>query len=163
MKKRFKLKVMYGDADGYETFKYITENENEINFLTYFLENYTKDLFDFYDRPDLLHYNETFRNNEEKLIETVNNLNDLANKVCNEDVPLLSKNTDKEEIHETLSEIINFVSDYFGWCMYHAGMDYNGNPRSYKIEDITGCTEMTRQQVITMVKEKLDMDIVITD
>lgn len=163
MKKRFELEVMYGDADGYETFKHITDNENEINFLTYFLKNYTEDLFDFYNRPDLLHYNETFANNEEKLIEIINKLNSLANKVCNEDVPSLSKDADKKEIHEALSEIINFVSDYFGWSMYHVGMDYDGSPYGYKIEDITGCTEMTKKQVIKMVKKKLGMNIVITD
>lgn len=36
MKKRFELEVMYGDADAYETIRHITENENEIRFLTYF-------------------------------------------------------------------------------------------------------------------------------
>lgn len=163
MKKCFTLKVMYGDADGYDTFKYITENENEINFLTYFLENYTEDLFHFYDRPDLLRYNKTFKNNEEKLIEIVNNLNALSNKVCNEDIPPLSEDAFKEEIHDELSEIISFVSNYFDWCMYHAGMDYAGCPDGYNIEDITGCTEMTKQEVIELIKEKLSMDIVITD
>ena len=163
MKKRFTLKVMYGDADGYDTFSHITENEDEINFLTYFLENYTKDLFHFYDRPDLLRCNKTFKNNEEKLIEIVNNLTDLSNKICNEDIPPLLEDAFKEEIHEDLSETINFVSDYFGWSMYHSGMDYYGSPKGYNIEDITGCTEMTKQEVINLVKEKLNMAIVITD
>lgn len=163
MKKRFIFKVMYGDADGYETFKYITDNEDEINFLTYFLENYTEDLFDFYDRPDLLHYNKTFKNDEESLIEIVNNFISLENKFKDKESKLLSEYASKEEIHEALSEVIWVINEYIGWFMYHSGMDYNGCPESYEIEDITDCVEMTKKEVIEMMKDKLGINVVITD
>lgn len=163
MKKRFTLEVMYGDADGYDTFSCITENEDEINFLTYFLENYTEDLFYFYNRPDLLRYNKTFKNNENELIKIVDNLNSLADKVCGESTPSLPEDAEKEEIHDTLSKIINFISDYFDWCMYHAGMDYYGNPQNYKIEDISDCIVMTKKETISLMKEKLGMNVVFED
>lgn len=163
MKKRFMLDVMYGDADGYETFYYITQNENEINFLTYFLKNYTEDLSFFYRRPSLLYLNKTFKNNEEELIKIVNNFKSLADKVLNEVTQPLTEEALVDDIYKALSEIIDFVSDYFGWYLYHSGMNYHGKPQNYKIEDITGYIEMTKAEVIAMVKEKLDVNIVIID
>lgn len=167
MKKRFTLKVMYGDADEYDTFSYITEDEDESKFITYFLENYNRDLFYFYDRPDLLKYNKTFKGNEEKLIHIINQMILLANPICEKEelgkFDIISDDAFKEEIHRTLSEIIAFVGDMFDFCMYHAGMDYNGCPQNYKIEDITGCVEMTKNQVIKMVKEKIGIDIIFID
>ena len=36
-------------------------------------------------------------------------------------------------------------------------------PQNYKIEDITGCVEMTKNEVIKMVKEKIGIDIIFID
>ena len=161
MKKRFTLDVMYGDADGYETFTHITEDEDEINFLTYFLENYTEDLYRFYDRPDLLHYNKTFKDNIDELIKIVNNLNSFADKVYGKSTPSLPEHADSEEIHDVLSKVINFISNHFDWYMYH--MDYYGSPECYEIEDITGCLVMTKEEAIALIKEKLGINIVFED
>lgn len=167
MKKRFTFEVMYGDADGYDTFKHITERQDEIDFLTYFLENYNRDVFHFYNRPDLLKYNSKFKNNEEELISVVNNMVKLANIICEKEdygkIKMVEEDAFKEEIHESLAQVISFVNNWFDWWAYHAGMDYAGCPDGYNIEDITGCTEMTKQEVIELVKEKLNMNIVITD
>lgn len=163
MKKWFTLNVMYGDADGDESFDLITEDENEINFLTYFLENYTEDVFNFYERPDLLKYNKAFKDNKAGLTEIVNTFNILKNKIEDNGIQPLQENASVDDIHEVLKDTIDFVEDYFGWFMYHSGMDYNGCPVGYTIKDITGYTEMTKEEVTEMIKDKLGMDIIIID
>ena len=163
MKKWFTLDVMYGDADGEESFDFITDDEKEINFLTYFLENYTEDVFDFYESPSLVKYNKAFKDDKTELIKIVNTFNSLKNKIEDTETHPLQEDASVDDIHNVLNGIINFVEDYFDWFMYHAGMDYNGCPVGYSIENITGCTEMTKKEATEMIKDKLGIDIVIID
>ncbi|WP_099467851.1 hypothetical protein [Konateibacter massiliensis] len=168
MKKRFYFEVMYGDADGYDDFTHITENEAEINFLTFFLSKYDEDLFQFYNRPDLLKYNETYNNNEEQLVAIVNEMAILGNEVIKQDddwvgFGIIDNAVNKYNAHGLLEEIICFVGNWFDWNMYHSGMDCYGCPQSYAIDDITGCEEITREGAIKMFKEKLGINVVFTD
>lgn len=161
MKKKFTLKVMYGDADGYDTFTYITDCKEIIDFLTYFLENYNNELHRFFERPDLLEDEKK----KERLISVINKMAALCNDTFCDDDPnklvMLSKDANTETMCDVLSEIFEVLSDFQGWTLYQ--MDYIGCPVSYKIEDVTGRTELTKKEAVAIFKEKLDMDVVFVD
>lgn len=165
MKKKFTLKVMYGDADGYDTFTYISDFKEEIDFLTYFLENYNEELHGFFERPDLLQYEKDCEKKKEQLISVINKMASLCNDTFCDDDPnkliMLTKDSDTEAMEDVLSEIFEVLSDFQGWTLYQ--MDYIGCPVSYKIEDVTGCTELTKEEAVAIFKEKLDMDVVFVD
>lgn len=169
MKKKFKVKMMYGDSDWFEDLTYITEDKNEINFLTFFLEKYDEDLFLFYVKPDSLKYIEAYKDDKQLLISTINDMATLLNIAVDqssdyddsEKVVLLAADSETEEIHKLLSEIMGFISLWIGWTMYHMG--YNGYPQTYSIEDISGRTEITKEIAIAILKEKLNMDVIFID
>lgn len=169
MKKKFKVKMRYGDSDWFENLTYITEDENEINFLTFFLEKYDEDLFLFYVKPDSLKYIEAYKDDKQLLISTINDMATLLNIAVDqssnyddsEKVVLLAADSETEEIHKLLSEIMGFISLWIGWTMYHVG--YNGYPQTYSIEDISGRTEITKEIAIAILKEKLNMDVIFID
>lgn len=168
MKIRFVLNVMYGDADGFDTFSYITEDMDEVNFLRCFIENFTQDLAYFYNRPDLLKYNKTFKNNEVELTDIINNLTSLSNviqtKKGHQEYSLLDKDeVDENKIYRALDRIINFIEDNFSWYMRDSVSLCLCFPKESEIKDITGFTEITRKDAITIFKEKLNMDVVFID
>lgn len=165
MKKKFTLEVMYGDADAEDTFTCISDFKEEIDFLTYFLENFNDELCRFFERPDLLQYEKDCEKKKERLISVINKMAALSNDMYPDDEPnklvMLSNDADTETMCDVLSKIFEDLNDFQGWHFYH--MDYFANPISYDIEDISEATVLTRAEAIAILEEKFGTNIVLVD
>ena len=165
MKKKFTLEVMFGDADAEDTFTCISDFKEEIDFLTYFLENFNYELSRFFDRPDLLEDEKDYEKKKERLISVINKMATLCNGMFPDDDPnklvMLSNDADTESMCDVLSEIFEVLGDFQDWHFYH--MDYFAHPISYNIEDISEATVLTRVEALAILKEKLGPDIILVD
>lgn len=163
LKKVFSAEIMYGDADFFDDLSYITEDKKEIDFITYFLENYTDSLFEFYVRPDLLEYNNRFKNDLNGLLTIVNTFGILAKpleKKHGYKIDLVTDSSDIMKIHQLLSDCIDAIECLCNWTLRN--MNEPGSIENYSIEDITGKKAMTKAEVTSYLK-KMGINIFITD
>ena len=165
MKKKFTLEVMFGDADGKETFTYITECKEIIDFLTDFLENFNNELRRFFEDPYLLECESDYEVKKKRLISVINKMATLCNDTFCDDDPnkliTLPNDADTETMCDVLSEIFEVLGDFQDWHFYH--MNYFASPISYNIEDISESTVLTRAEAIAILKEKFGTDIILVD
>lgn len=162
-KKVFSAEIMYGDADFYDQVSYITEDENEINFITYFFECYTTALYEFYVRPDMLKFNDTFCNNRDSLFNIINQLGSLAKPLENKhgyEIKLLKKSDDTMKMHHLLSDCLNALQCLCNWNLEY--MEDPGSIKSYSIRDVTGQKILSREDAMNLFR-KMGVDIFIKD
>lgn len=163
MKKKFSLELMYGDGDEYKKFEHITENENEIALLSYFFENYNKELYSFYESPSYFFENICDDEQRKNIISTINKLIELSNVLSEEQIILIKEDFDIGRIVNLFVKVLYFIDEYFGWDMYFWKEEYFGYPSEYLIEDISDKIEITKQEAIKLFKDKLNMDVTIID
>lgn len=162
-KKVFSAEIMYGDGDFYDYVSYITEDEKEINFLSYFFECYTDALFEFYRRPDMIEYNDTFRNDHDCLLNILNQFGSLA--IPLEDkhgykIELVKECDDIVRMHRLLSDCLDAIQCLCNWNLEY--MDEPGSIENYSIKDISGQMVLTRQEAMDLFK-KMKMEVFIID
>lgn len=153
MKKRFTLTVSYGKKS--EKFEYTTEDSKEIAFFTYFLKGYSKEMFEFCNSKGRI-----FTAN---CTQFVDECNELIDKICDETtIPFYKiSSVELEDVAVALEEIIEFLSDRYGWSMYDVDADCYGCPVSHEIRDVSDSRVMTKGEVENYIKEKLGVDVVV--
>lgn len=162
-KKAFSAGIMYGDGDFYDHVSYITEDENEINFITYFFECYTNALYEFYVRPDMLKFNDVFCDNRDGLLDIINQLGSLAKPLENKhgyEIKLLKKSDDTMKIHHLLSDCLNALQCLCDWNLEY--MEEPGSIESYSIRDVTGQKILSREEAMDLFR-KMGVDVFIKD
>ena len=153
-KKVFSAEIMYGDGDFYDHVSYITEDEKEINFLSYFFECYTDALYEFYVRPDLLKYNDTFCNNRDGLLDTLNQLGTLAKPLENKHgykIELLKESDNTLKMHQLLSDCLNAIQCLCDWNLVY--MEEPGSIEDFSIKDITGQKVLSREEATELFRK----------
>ncbi|WP_373266164.1 hypothetical protein [Hungatella hathewayi] len=158
----FSAEIMYGDADFFDNISYITEDENEIKFITCFFECYTDALFEFYRRPDMIKYN-TFCDDRDRLLNILNQFGSLA--IPLEDkhgykIELVKEYDDIIRMHRLLSDCLNAIQCLCNWNLEY--MDEPGSIENYSIKDISGLKVLTRQEAMDLFK-KMGMEVFIID
>ena len=162
-KKVFSAELMYGDADFYDHVSYITEDEEEINFITYFFECYIDALYEFYVRPDLLKYNDAFCNNRDGLLYILNQLGTLAKPLENKHgykIELLMESDNTLKMHQLLSDCLDAIQCLCGWDLKY--MEEPGSIENYSIRDITGQKVLSREDAMDLFR-KMGMDVFIKE
>lgn len=159
----FSGEVMYGDAVFFDNISYITEDENEIKFITYFFEYYTDALFEFYRRPDMIEYNNTFCNDHDRLLNILNQFGSLAIPLENKHgykIELVKECDDIIRMHRLLSDCLDAIQCLCNWNLEY--MDEPGSIENYSIKDISGQKVLTRQEAMDLFK-KMEMEVFIID
>lgn len=151
-RKVFTAEIIYGDADTIETVSYITDNPNEIELVTFFLDNYTEDLFEFYTRPDLLKYRDDFLDKRKKYIAIINKLAKLLRNIKDEyEVEFVEENSDEKNIHKAFVKCLDFIRYICNWSLQNR--DEPGSIGHYSVKDITGKKVISKEEAVRMLEE----------
>lgn len=151
-RKTFTVEIIYGDADSIETISYITDNPNEIEFVTFFLDNYTKDLFEFHMQPDLLKYQDDFLDKRKKYVGIINKLAKMLKNIKDEyEVEFVEESADEKTIYKAFEKCLDFIRYICNWNMKNIGE--TGFIRSYSIKDITDKEVISKEEAVRMLEK----------
>lgn len=142
-------------GNGYKTWTYLTEDPDEIKFISYVLNQMISDSRWWKCIQSEYSY-------AKHLIEQINTAIDLANVVLKQNykvlIQALETNVSAKEIQDRLCELLSVLYDICDWEPYTMEEE---EPISYMIKDCSDSVEMTEQEVLELVREKLGMNIMI--
>ena len=153
MKKRFTVKLMFGDGDSYKTKKVVLDDPDKITFFTRFLEIY-KERFEPWNY--ICQWNEEEKRKYIPEIEELRYLFDSNGDRFDED-------TDLDVISDWVTSMLLSETIDYEYMKIFMG-DYTAKVLYYTIEDLGDDSKaISRKEAEKIIKEKLGMKVHITN
>jgi hypothetical protein len=134
MKQKFTIEINF-DGIVKQT-SYITNNEKEINYLSYFFKSYDKNLSILYNCPNVIENHKKREGKCKNFVQVLNKMTKLHNEfVGKENLDYLDEDEqDVFTLHIILNEHLDFVDDILEGELYNIDDDYYGDIVGLNIE-----------------------------